>query len=468
MVDVTLSLISHTNVGKTTLARTLLRRDVGEVLDQAHVTDASTSHVLLEEGADRLLLWDTPGFGDTARLLKRLKSEQNPLGWLLHQVWDRVADRPLWCSQEALRNVRESADVVLYLVNATEDPEAAGYVAPELEILTWVGKPTLVLLNQVGDALAAAGTLAAWRGALARWSIVREVHSLDAFTRAWVQEDRLLASVVPLLAGDARAAMERLAAAWRRRNLALFERSMGALGAFLARAARDREPLARSASRADKQGAMQALLGRLQGADRALWEGVIADHGLEGALAAELSTELESFAVQGDDLFTPRKGAVIGGAVSGAVGGLMADLLAGGLSLGGGMLAGTILGALGGAGLSRAVRWAQGEAQPRVAWSPEFLDALSERCLLCYLAVAHFGRGRGRLTDPAHAAVWRERVHVALQREQRERRALWERAAALDGSQPSAEGPAAEIGAACARWARALFEQVYPGSFSAR
>ena len=40
---ITLSLISHTNVGKTTLARTLLRQDVGEVRDQAHVTDVSNA-----------------------------------------------------------------------------------------------------------------------------------------------------------------------------------------------------------------------------------------------------------------------------------------------------------------------------------------------------------------------------------------------------------------------------------------
>ena len=38
---ITLSLISHTNAGKTTLARTLLRRDIGEVLDQAHVTEVT-------------------------------------------------------------------------------------------------------------------------------------------------------------------------------------------------------------------------------------------------------------------------------------------------------------------------------------------------------------------------------------------------------------------------------------------
>ena len=40
MPTITLSLISHTNVGKTTLARTLLRRDVGDIRDAAHVTDA--------------------------------------------------------------------------------------------------------------------------------------------------------------------------------------------------------------------------------------------------------------------------------------------------------------------------------------------------------------------------------------------------------------------------------------------
>ena len=35
---IALSLISHTNAGKTTLARTLVGRDVGEVRDEQHVT----------------------------------------------------------------------------------------------------------------------------------------------------------------------------------------------------------------------------------------------------------------------------------------------------------------------------------------------------------------------------------------------------------------------------------------------
>jgi hypothetical protein len=37
-MQVALSLVSHTNVGKTTLARTLLRRDIGEERDNAHET----------------------------------------------------------------------------------------------------------------------------------------------------------------------------------------------------------------------------------------------------------------------------------------------------------------------------------------------------------------------------------------------------------------------------------------------
>ena len=68
-----LSLVSHTNVGKTTLARTLLGRDVGEVRDEAHVTASADAHPLVETAAgDRLLLWDTPGFGDSVRLARRL------------------------------------------------------------------------------------------------------------------------------------------------------------------------------------------------------------------------------------------------------------------------------------------------------------------------------------------------------------------------------------------------------------
>jgi hypothetical protein len=129
--DIALSLVSHTNAGKTTLARTLLREDVGEVRDAPHVTEfAEVRTMIATPGGERLLLWDTPGFGDSVRLAKRLRQSTQPLGWFLSQVWDRWRDRPFWASQQAMKNLRDEADVMLYLVNAAESPEAAGYVAP--------------------------------------------------------------------------------------------------------------------------------------------------------------------------------------------------------------------------------------------------------------------------------------------------------------------------------------------------
>ncbi len=111
---ISLSLVSHTNAGKTTLARTLLKQDVGEIRDESHVTEVAESfEMVATEQGDKLQLWDTPGFGDSARLAKRLTNSENPLGWMVGQVWDRFADRAMYSSQQAIRNVREHADVVL-------------------------------------------------------------------------------------------------------------------------------------------------------------------------------------------------------------------------------------------------------------------------------------------------------------------------------------------------------------------
>ena len=206
MTTVTLSLVSHTNVGKTTLARTLLGSDVGVVRDAPHVTQFADGHdLIVTEAGDRLRLWDTPGFGDSARLARRLRQRGEPLGWFLSEVWDRWRDHAFWASQQALRHVQAESDVVLYLVNAAESPQAAGYVAPEMDLLAWVGKPVLVLLNQLGAPRAAAQEAAeveAWRTHLAHWPLVRAVLPLDAFARCWVHEATLLTAVQAVLQGE--------------------------------------------------------------------------------------------------------------------------------------------------------------------------------------------------------------------------------------------------------------------------
>ena len=444
-VTVTFSLISHTNVGKTTLARTLLRRDVGEVLDQAHVTETAESYTLIEVGGDRLLLWDTPGFGDSARLMKLLRRQREPLGWLLHQVWDRVADRPLFCSQRAARNARDEADLVLYLVNATEDPIDAGYVSLELELLTWMARPVILLLNQVGARDRGAG--ARWREFVNSWPIVRDVLSLDAFTRCWVEEDVLFRRAAKLLEDDKRQAMEELARAWSERNLAVFRSSVERMAGYLADTAVDREapgPVGDDAEEPgalrsirealkftslDKRRAMKALNRRLDRATAALMDRLIAEHGLEGSSALKIEQRVQDFQIKGDGVpLNERSGALAGAVVSGALSGLAADALSGGLTLGGGLIAGGILGALGGAAIGRGYRLVGGGERPSVRWAPEFLDQLCEQVLLRYLAVAHFGRGRGEYSDLEHPAHWSPAVEQALAPHRAALQRIWSRA----------------------------------------
>lgn len=71
-----------------------------------------------------------------------LRRAATPLGWFLGEVWDRVANKSQWLNQKALLHVRDITDVVLYLVNAAQLPEAAPYVAAEMKILKWIASPS--------------------------------------------------------------------------------------------------------------------------------------------------------------------------------------------------------------------------------------------------------------------------------------------------------------------------------------
>jgi Domain of unknown function (DUF3482)/50S ribosome-binding GTPase len=450
---VNLSVISHTNAGKTTLVRTLLAKDIGEVRDAAHVTDVATGYVMLQAGGDTLMLWDTPGFGDTARLLKRLKLSSNPLGWFLTQVWDRWRERPLWSSQQAVRNARDHADIILYLVNASEDPADAGYVALEMEILAWVGKPVLLLLNQMGphspDSTAEEER---WTRHLNAWPVVRGALTLDAFARCWVQEGTLLRMVRPLLPADKGAALGRLEGAWEDKNLDRFHRAMAVLASHLADAASDRETVPeqnwqdrmggaiRSLGReepAEARRAVAKLAERLEASTLRSTEELIALHNLSGKATAEVLRRISR------DVSTSapaREGfsAMLGGLVSGALGGLAADVAAGGMTLGGGMIVGGILGAVGAGSLARGYNLARGEAEPVVSWSLDFFQCLVRLALLRYLAVAHFGRGRGDYQESEHPDYWQSAVAETVERHEGAIRAAWEAARPADAAATAA------------------------------
>jgi hypothetical protein len=149
---------------------------------------------------------------------------------------------------------------------------------------------------------------------------------------------------------------------------------------------------------------------------------------------------------------------MLGGLVSGALGGLAADVAAGGLTLGGGMLVGGLLGAIGAGGLARGYNLVRGEAEPVVRWSEDFFLCLVRLALLRYLAVAHFGRGRGDYQESEHPDFWQTAVAETVEKRQAEIRSVWESGRAAADAPPAA----APITAILAGAAAELLVRFYP------
>jgi hypothetical protein len=477
--QVQLVLISHTNAGKTTLARTLVGMDVGEVRDAPHVTTVSEPHPLLSTAAgDALTLWDTPGFGDSVRLARRLAMADNPIGWILREVIDRYRDRPFWLSQQALRTARDAADVVLYLVNSSEDPQDAGYLASEMKVLDWLGKPVVALLNQMGPPRPAAEEQAEqsrWAASLAAHPVVRKVIALDAFARCWVHERVFFDAVGALVPASKRAAYARLLAEWERDNQSRFRTAMTLLAQQIAAAARDSEPVApaarpmlhvmakavglgeRAGARREDR-AIAAMMTRLEAGIASSTAGLLKLHRLDAGSATAINERVQKAYVVHIPV-DARQAGLLGAIISGAATGLSADLLAGGLSFGAGALLGGIVGALTFAGAAWAFNTTTNRNEARIRFSDDFLRTLVVAGLLRYLAVAHFGRGRGGFVESEAPAFWQNEVEAAVSGRDKALVEAW-RTARLE----QAEQASLALAALLERMASHILRRLYPDS----
>ncbi|MGE0644544.1 MAG: GTPase domain-containing protein [Nitrospira sp.] len=476
--QIALSLISHTNIGKTTLARTLLRKEVGLVADRAHVTLENQKYTILEtEAGESLQLWDTPGFPNCQKILSRVQWTKNPILRIVTDVWDRFRDRPSWCAQQAVLNVQQEADVVLYLVNATEEPTMAGYIAPELQLLEWIGKPVIVLLNQTGppkDRDSQERLERPWKEYFARYGFVRGVHSLDAFSRCWVQEGILFETIRSVLPPDDGHVMSRLFTVWQKANLTVFYMAMEQWAKLLARAASARVMTKGDGSSMDvqKQQAVDGLLQQLVNEVGATTKSVIALHGLEGDAIGVIQARMEHVEVQrgvqgmGEATLSGTAIGGIGGALtSGAYAGLHLDAATGGVSMGvftvAGAVVGGVLGFLGGEA------WAERkitQTQTPVTWSDDYLDVLIQDVIIRYLAIAHFGRGQGQyVADPENPRFWVEKVKTAISQQQAVLHEQWTGLRGKDSNSQKDENPK-QLTALLTTITLELLRNTYPAS----
>jgi hypothetical protein len=133
------------------------------------------------------------------------------------------------------------------------------------------------------------------------------------------------------------------------------------------------------------------------------------------------------------------------------------------------MLIGSILGALGAGGAARGYNMVRGEQTNSARWSEEAFTGFVRSALLRYLAVAHFGRGRGEWEESEHPTSWQGAVSEMVAREQSDIRQIWKGAKDLPR-----ETLAWRIEHLLGRCSERLLEALYPeaerlfsGEFSA-
>ena len=254
-----------------------------------HARQEGTAHVIALPYSFAIAAANRDGL---AKLLTRAFQSAVDIAWYPPVAYgdDALPDLPAPALAGA---VRDDVDVVLYLVNASESPADAGYIAPELKILGWIGKPVIVLLNQTGRPRAAseeATELTRWRDALGRHPVIEGVLPLDAFARCWIQESVLLREVAKALPESKRAAFARLAAAWHATREVQFQTAMAAIAAPIARAARERVAL-RGIADGDSDLLANALQARLAELSLAVLAALYPDAGADALPPSRRSAE---------------------------------------------------------------------------------------------------------------------------------------------------------------------------------
>lgn len=383
---VQLCLVTHREEDRAALLRVLVQeQDMG--------------HTLIRSAHDDVLRWVELRGTQPPPQAQALQAEvswfQRLFGAVL-PVKEPAGAEPV---SAGLASAREESDVVIHVVSAVGDLEAAR------PLLLWLGKPLLVLVHRPDAAeTTTPGLVAQCELDAQGMPMAAQVLSFDAFARCWVQERTLLDAIGGLLPESKAAGFARVVTAWEERNASRFTLAMTAVAEHLLFAARqvgevrsgaltvkNLIPSERQAQAQARQEAMDGVVRQLDISAADMFARLRKLHGVNDAEAGALQHRLEEKFVVQQAIDTPQAG--MAGAATGAAMGASVDLLVGGLTLG----AATAIGALVGGGAAFiAAAWknrATAGGSTVVQLSDDMMQAMVEAALLRYLAVVHYGRG---------------------------------------------------------------------------
>jgi len=355
-LPINVAIVGHTNAGKTSLIRTLLRDDqFGKVDDAAGTTRYVEKSAIFSGDEQVLNLYDTPGFEDSSALLQALedmsKTVQAGLPADLLRAFITQADNYPDFEQETkvLRQAINS-DVLLYMIDVREP--LLGKYLDEVKILSKAGKPILPVFNFIAGH---SDALRRWREQLAQFNL-HSALEFDTVAFDFEAEKRLYQKLQSLLEPRyeiLQSLIDYRQEVWKSLTHAAARR----IFQLLAEVACYRREVE------GKRGISQADVTAMQDFVRNAEQQALRDL-LTIFAFTQLDVELQQLAVSDGqwelDIFSPRMlkdfGLSAGAtALKGAAAGAGIDLMVGGLSLG----AATMLGAALGAGWATARRYQQ-------------------------------------------------------------------------------------------------------------
>ena len=170
--SIRVAVVGHTNTGKTSLIRTLMRDDrFGEINDAAGTTRYVEKSSIFAGDEEVLILFDTPGFEDSSALLQQLDDLEKTLEARLPadvlRAFIEQADRfPDFVQETKVLRQAINSDVLLYIIDVREP--LLGKYRDEVEILSKAGKPILPVFNFIAGNSEA---LARWREQMAQFNL---------------------------------------------------------------------------------------------------------------------------------------------------------------------------------------------------------------------------------------------------------------------------------------------------------
>ena len=196
---VTIAVVGHTNAGKTSLMRTLLRKpDFGEVSARPGTTRHVEGGEILVGSQVLMQLFDTPGLEDSIGLGRLLKREQTTHSLSNSQTLSFFLDKlDQWSEfdQEA-KVIRQliKDDLVFYLIDVREP--VLGKYLDELAILSMAAKPVIPVLNFTSVTQTEVDV---WRSKLAERGLHAQVE-FDTVLYRFTDEKRIYQKMQALMA----------------------------------------------------------------------------------------------------------------------------------------------------------------------------------------------------------------------------------------------------------------------------